>query len=64
MRVTRLVGLILLGVTLSACVSESERQAEDRAACQAIGFIAGTDAFRDCLLRLAVARRTHTSHKW
>jgi len=46
-------------VLIGGCVTEADRRAEDVVTCQAIGFQVGTTDMRDCLLRLAVARRTH-----
>lgn len=58
-----LVAGALMVVLVGGCVTEADRRAEDVAACQAIGFQAGTTEMRDCLLRLTVARRSHLHHR-
>jgi hypothetical protein len=59
----RILMMVVVSIIVGACVSDADRHAQDVATCQSIGFQAGTSEMRDCLLRLAVARRTHTHYR-
>ena len=58
--------IIILALSLSACVSFAERRAQrdarnlaaDKAECFALGFEQGTDGYRLCLMNLKIKRQS------
>jgi hypothetical protein len=58
------VVLIVAGILAGGCATQEQLRAEKSATCEAIGFKAATNETRDCVLQLAVARRSHYPHRW
>lgn len=53
----------VVAVVLSGCLSPAEQKAADTHQCEGYGFVQGTDAFANCMMKTA-NRRADETRRW